>query len=118
MASICGIAATILAIGFLFAPQAMLKSWELDAQIPTQFMARRIGANYLGLAIMFFLGRSAPPSALRDAVCIGLAVGILALPVLSFLALKQGLVSNGVIPSIVVEVVLALGLISTVWSQT
>lgn len=65
-------AGTLLGLGFLFAGRFMLKQWGPDATDASLVMGRRIGAVYLGIALLFFLGRSAGPSELRSAVCAGL----------------------------------------------
>lgn len=113
MAWLFSVAAAILAVMFIFNPQTLLHSWNLDAPATTQFMARRLGVVYLGIAVMFFLGRSAPPSPLRNAVCIGIAIVLVLLPVMSLIGLQQGLVGKSIIGSIIIELVLAAGLIST-----
>ena len=48
----------------------MLKEWGVEVTAGSIVLFRRIGAIYLGLALMFFLGRAATPSDFRSAVCL------------------------------------------------
>lgn len=70
-------------------------------------MCRRIGALYLGLALMFFLGRTAAPSDLRSAVCLGMGVATLLLAGLGLFELSTGRVTSGIIVPTIIETVLA-----------
>ena len=78
-------------------------------------MCRRIGALYLGLALMFLLGRTAAPSDLRSAVCLGVGGASALLALLGFFELWAGRVSSGVIVPALVEVVLAAAFVWVWW---
>jgi hypothetical protein len=93
----------------------VLKEWGIEATAGSLILFRRIGAIYLGLALMFFLGRAAAPSDLRSAVCLvtGGAIALLAcLGLFEFLARR---VSAGVFRSVVAEAVLAAGFVWVWW---
>lgn len=109
-------AGTLLGLGFMFAGPFMLEQWGLDATDAAFVMCRRIGALYLGLALLFFLGRSASPSELRSAVCAGLGVAVGLLACLGVFELKSGRVSKGILVSVVVETLLSASFF-WVWGQ-
>jgi hypothetical protein len=52
------IAALLLATGWLFAGKLMLKRWRMEPSVGTLLVGRRIGAVYLGVALLCFLVRS------------------------------------------------------------
>jgi cell division protein FtsW (lipid II flippase) len=107
VATIATVASTLLGIGFLLAPSFMLDQWGLTHESPTVFLSRRIGSIYLGLAVLFVVGRDAPPSRLRDAVCIGLAIALVFLALTGIIERAAKRVSAGIAVSIVVELFLA-----------
>ena len=72
-------------------------------------MGRRIGALYLGLALMFLLGRTAAPSDLRSAVCLGMSVASALLAGLGLYERRAGRVSSGIVVPAIVEVIFAAG---------
>jgi len=105
----------LLGVRFLFAGGSVLKEWGIEATPGAIVVFRRIGALYLGLALMFFLGRAAEPSDLRSAVCLvmGGAIALLAgLGLFEFLARRVG---AGVFRSVVGEAVLAAGFVWVWW---
>jgi hypothetical protein len=108
-------AGCLLGVRFIFAGGSVLKEWGIEATAGSLILFRRIGAIYLGLALIFFLGRAAAPSDLRSAVSLvtGGAIALLAcLGLFEFLARRVG---AGVFRSIVAEAVLAAGFIWVWW---
>lgn len=108
-------AACLLGLRFIFAGGGVLKEWGLEATAGALILLRRLGVLYLGLALMFFLGRNAAPSNFRSAVClvIGGAVAVLAiLGVFEFLARRA---SAGIFRSVVGEAALAAALVWVWW---
>src|SRR5215472_8800624 len=99
----------VLGLRFIFAGASVLKEWGIEATDGPLVMGRRIGALYLGLALMFFLGRNAGPSDLRSAVCLGTGGAIALLACLGFFELWAGRVTSGIIVPAIVETVLAGG---------
>lgn len=110
-------AGTLLGLGFCFASRFMLGQWGLDASDAALVMSRRIGAVYLGLALLAFLGREAPPSELRAAVCTGLGVAIGLLACLGLFELKSRRVSTGIFVSVGVETLLSASYFWLLWGQ-
>ena len=110
-------AGTLLGLGFMFAGRFMLKQWGIDATDASLVMSLRLGAVYLGIALLFFLGRSTAPSLLRFAVCAGLGVAIGLLACLGLFELMSRRVSKGIFVSVVVETLLSSSFFSVLWGQ-
>ena len=111
MALVMTCAGCLLGGRFIFAGGSVLKEWGIEPTPGAIIVFRRIGAIYLGLALMFFLGRAADPSDLRSAVCLvmGGAIALLAgLGLFEYLARRLG---AGVFRSVVGEAVLAAGFV-------
>jgi hypothetical protein len=111
MAFVMTFAGCVLGLRFIFAGASILREWGIDATDGPLVMSRRIGALYLGLALMFFLGRTAPPSDLRSAVCLGIGGASALLACLGLFELWAGRVSAGIVVPAVVEAVLAAGFV-------
>jgi hypothetical protein len=108
-------AGCFLGLRFIFAGGSVLKEWGVEATAGSLILFRRIGAMYLALALMFFLGRAAAASDLRSAVCLvmGGAIALLAgLGLFEYLARRVG---AGVFRSVVGEAVLAAGFVWVWW---
>jgi hypothetical protein len=115
MALLMTCAGCFLGLRFIFAGGSVLKEWGVEATAGSLILFRRIGAMYLALALMFFLGRAAAPSDLRSAVCLvmGGAIALLAgLGLFEYLARRVG---AGVFRSVVGEAVLAAGFVWVWW---
>jgi len=52
------LAALLLGAGWLFAGRLMLKRWRIEPNVGALLVGRRIGAVYLGVALLCFLVRS------------------------------------------------------------
>ena len=76
-----------------------------------------MGALYLGLSVMFFLARSAPVSVARTALSAGTAVGCSLLALLGIYELSASRVGPAILPSVVVEALLALGYIWILFTE-
>jgi hypothetical protein len=72
-----------------------------------------MSAVYLGLALMFFLTRSAPPSPARSALVLGAVVALSLLVALGVYEFASGHAARGILVSASVEFVLALGFART-----
>jgi hypothetical protein len=108
-------AACLLALRFIFSGGGVLKEWGIEVTAVDLILSRRLGVIYLGLALMFFLGRNAAPSDFRSAVCLvmGGAVAVLAFLVLfEFLARRA---SAGIFRSVVDEALLAAAFVWVRW---
>jgi hypothetical protein len=104
-------AGCLLGLRFIFAGDSVLKEWGIEATAGSLIVSRRIGALYLGLALMFFLGRAAAPSDLRSAVCLVMGGAIALLACLGLFEFQAGRVSAGIFRSVVAEAVLAVGFV-------
>jgi len=115
-AYIMTVAACLLGLRFIFAGGGVLKEWGVEETAGALILFRRLGVIYLGLALMFFLGRNAGPSEFRSAAClvVGGAVAVLAsLGLFEFLARRA---SAGIFRSVVGETVLAAVFIWLWWA--
>jgi hypothetical protein len=115
MALVMTFAGCLLGLRFLFAAGSVLDEWGIEASAGSLVVSRRIGAIYLGLALMFFLGRAAAPSELRSAVCLVTGGAIALLACLGLFEFLAGRVSAGILRSVVGEAVLAAGFIWAWW---
>ena len=115
MAFVMTFGGCVLGLRFIFAGASVLKQWGIEATDGPLVICRRIGALYLGLALMFFLGRTAGPSGLRSAVCLGMGGALALLAGLGFFELSAGRVSSGIIVPAIVETVLAAGFAWAWW---
>ena len=110
-------AGAALSARFVFAGASVMRDWGLEATEGPLVMGRRIAALYLGIAVMFFLGRDAPPSELRSAVCVGMGVALTLLAALGVFERAAGRVSSGIIVPAVIEAVFAAGFAWAWWAD-
>ena len=115
MAYIMTLGGNILGLRLMFAGASVLKEWGIEVTDGPLLMCRRLGALYLGLALMFFLGRAAAPSDLRSAVCLGVGGASALLACLGLFEYRAGRVTSGIIVPAIVEIVLAAGFVWTWW---
>lgn len=99
-----------LGLGFLFAPAAMLKPWGLESPTAAAVLSRRIGAVYLGLAVMMALARTGD---FQTGLTVGAATatGLLALTGIN--DLRLGNVTKGILLAVIVEILLTAGFLTT-----
>ena len=103
--------AFVLGIGYLFFGSLIIGRWQIEPTNSVLLLGRRMGSLYLGLSIIFFLLRSLAMSIARTALIIGAAV---TLSLLAFLVLYEysvGSVGSGILVSVVIEAILAIGYI-------
>ncbi|HEX2541158.1 MAG TPA: hypothetical protein VHM00_08755 [Caldimonas sp.] len=103
------IVAILLGLGWLFAGRLVLKRWGIEADSGGLLVGRRLGVTYLAFAIVLLLGSQAPPSPLRSALSAAMLVGLLLLALLGVFELRARRASRGILISVAVEAVLALG---------
>ena len=109
MAYLMAVGCSVLGLRFIFAGASLLNEWGIPVTDGPLIICRRLGVLYLGLAVMFFMGRTAPPSELRSAVCLGLGGASALLACLGLFELWAGRVTSGIVVSAIIEVVLAAG---------
>lgn len=110
------LAGSLLGLRFVFAGGSVLHEWGVEPTAGALIVARRIGALYLGLALMFFLGRSAGPSDIRSAVCLVSAGAVAMLATFGLFELRAGRVTRGIFRSVVAEALLAAAFVWVWWS--
>lgn len=86
-----------------------LAHWRIGANHGGLLVGRRLGAVYLGLAAILFLGRSSAPSDLRTALCVGLLVVMTMLAILGVKEFIACRASSVILVSSAVEFLLELG---------
>jgi hypothetical protein len=103
------IAGLILGIGWFLAGHLLHKRWGIESTASSLLIGRRLGAVYLGIAVMLFMGRSAPPSDFRSAVCVGMLAALSILAGLGLFELKMRRAGPGILVSVILEIILAAG---------
>ena len=109
MAVITAIVSFALGLGYLFVGGLVVGRWQIEPTESVLLLGRRMGALNIGLSIMFFLARSAPVSVARTALSAGTAVALSLLVLLGIYELAAGHAGSGILLSVVIESLLALG---------
>lgn len=115
LAIVMTLACIVLGGRFIFFGGSVLHEWGLESTAGALILFRRMGLMYLGLALVFFLGRTAAPSEIRSAVCLvmgGTALLLACLGLSEFLARR---VSAGIFRSVVAEAVLGAAFVWVWW---
>ena len=92
-------------------PDLLLWVWSVEYSSGTGLVSRRNAALFLGIGIMFWRARHAPPSDIRRAMTSGFAVGCLVLAVLGFSEWINGNAGPGILLAVATETVLGLAFI-------
>jgi len=111
IAIITAIITLLLGVGYLFFGSLVIGRWQLQPTESVLLLGRRLGAFYLGLSVILFLARSAPVSVIRTALSAGAAVILLLLVVLGIYEFLAGHAGSGILASVVIESLLAIGYI-------
>lgn len=109
IATTTAVIALVLGIFYLFAGHLLVGRWQVDPTQGVLLMGRRMGALYLGLCAMFFAARSAEPSPARSAIAGGAAAALFLLSVMGVYEFAVGHAARGILPSAVLELLLAIG---------
>jgi len=112
IATISSIAGALLGIGWLFGGKLLFSRWGIDSHSGGLLLGRRLGAVYLGIAIMLYLGRLSPASELRSALCIGMIFALATLAILGLIEFKRGQANAIILVSSAFEVLLVAGFMS------
>jgi len=96
-----------LSLSLLFLPQSVLWVFGVEPTESALFISRRAGALFIAFAVIAYLGRTAAPSSLRQAVCLGLSLSFGALAVLGIFELTRGYAGPGILFPIVAETLFA-----------
>ncbi len=108
---ITAIAGLLLGLGWLFAGSKLFKRWGINAHLDGLLVGRRLGAVYLGISVILFLGRSAPSSDLRTALCIGMLMSMLMLALLGLYEFRARRANALILVSVALELFLAAGFV-------
>lgn len=103
---------TVLSIILMFAPVMMLSAWGVELTDSVGLVTRRIAALYAGIAVMYFFARNAEHSATRTALIVGTITACLILAILGVYEFAAGHASNGILVSVLIEVVLVLAFLN------
>jgi hypothetical protein len=103
------VAALLLATGWLFAGRLMLKRWRIEPSVGALLVGRRIGAVYLGVALLCFLVRSPTSVELITSVSMFAAVVNALLAGLGLYEYRAGRAGPAILASVAVELLLLLG---------
>lgn len=99
----------MLGLGWMFAGSRLLKRWGMAVHADGLLVGRRLATVYLGVSIILFMSRSAPPSDLRDTLCVGMLFAMVVLAALGLYEYKAGRANSLILISVALEVFLALG---------
>lgn len=110
-AVITSVVTFVLGAGYLVAGRLLIGRWQIEPTESVLLFGRRIGALYLGLAVIFFLVRSVGASTERSALSIGAAVTCSLLALLGIYEFSGGRAGAGILASVAVESLLALAYI-------
>ena len=92
----------------MFAPGRSLALWGIQSNDIAELVSRRAAAMYVGLSVMFFMARNAPPSPARRALVSGLVVACLILAALGLFEIYRGRVQLDMLIAVTIEVALPL----------
>lgn len=98
-----------LALVWSVLPAVLLSLWSVPSSDAAGFLGRRMAALFLGIGVLLFRVRHAPPSPARAAVSTGLTAGCAALALLGAFELALGHAGPGILMAVAVEALLALG---------
>lgn len=98
----------LLFVTLLLVPRAVLDGTGLVASAWTDFLCRRAGVIVLGLGVLSFVSRNAPPTATRQGIVLGVGTSLGGLAVLGSVEVARGFASPGLLPAVAVETLFAL----------
>ncbi|PTW60513.1 hypothetical protein C8N35_104136 [Breoghania corrubedonensis] len=116
LALVMTVACCVLGVRFIFFGGSVLNEWRLESTAGALILFRRMGLMYLGLALMFYLGRTAAPSEVRSAVCLLMGGTAMLLAGLGLFEFSARRVSAGIFRSVFAEAVLGAAFIWVWWA--
>jgi hypothetical protein len=117
LAIITAILGFLLGAAYILAGGIIVGRWQIEPTVGVLLLAKRVGALYLGLSVMFFLARSEPLSRTRTALSSGAAVALSLLALSGVYELFLHHAGPGILASILLESLLALGYIRLLFSE-
>ena len=109
LAIVTCIAALLLGTGWLFAGRLMLKRWRIEPSVGALLVGRRIGAVYLGVALLCFLVRSTTSVELITSVSVFAVLVNALLAGLGLYDYRAQRAGPAILVSVAVELLLLLG---------
>ena len=109
LAIVTCIAALLLGCGWLFAGNLMLKRWRIEPSVGALLVGRRIGAVYLGVALLCFLVKSTSSPELITSVSLFAALVNALLAGLGLYEYRARRAGPAILVSVAIELLLLLG---------
>jgi hypothetical protein len=103
------LAALLLGAGWLFAGRLMLQRWGMEPSVGALLIGRRIGAVYLGVALLCFLVRSTTSAELIASVSVFAVLVNALLAGLGMYEYRARRAGPAILVSVAVELMLLLG---------
>lgn len=100
-----------LAMAWGLRPDWLLWLWNIEYSSATGVVSRRNAALFLGIGIMFYRARHAPPSDIRRAITSGFATACFVLAALGVSELINGHAGPGILMAVATEALLGLAFI-------
>ncbi|MDE2363217.1 MAG: hypothetical protein KGM42_11115 [Hyphomicrobiales bacterium] len=97
----------VLCLVFFAAPERMLDTWGVTSNPSSDFVAKRLGALFLGMAVILASTRDIGPSPARTGICNGAIAAFTSLAILGAVEYFRGHVSAGIGSAVVVELAFA-----------
>lgn len=98
----------------IFIPELVFQLFGASGNDTAYIVARRTSMFFLGYAIIAFYSRTAPPSMIRQAISLGIAISMLGLSILGIFEYNRGTVGVGVFLSVSIEIFLFVSYFS-IW---
>jgi hypothetical protein len=117
IALITSLVGFLLGVAYLFLGNLVVARWHIEPTEAVLLLGRRIGALYLGLAVMYFIARSAPVSLARTALSAGTAFALSALVLLGVFEFTSGRVGPGIFVSAGIELLIAIAYVRVLVSE-
>lgn len=109
LAIVTGCAALLLGTGWLFAGQLMLRRWGLEPNSGTLLVGRRIGALYLGVAVLCFVVRSTTSPELITSISLFAVLVNALLAGLGIVEYRARRAGPAILVSVAIEILLLVG---------
>ena len=110
--TVVGMVGLLLGAEWLVSGRVYFRQWSMEAPEQALVVGRRIGAVFLGISLMLFLGRSGTAEDVRTGVLVGLALALGMEALLGLIELRAGRMGRGILVGVTLEVLLTAGLIS------
>lgn len=107
----------VLGCAYLFLGNLVVARWQIEPTDAVLLLERRIGALYIGLAVMYYVARLAPISLARTALSAGTAVALSGLACLGVYEFASGRVGPGIFVSAGIELLIAFAYIRVLYSE-